>query len=69
MRAVAAREVSDNAKGTSGVNPGTPESIIDIKKRRLRRLEEQQARKGHDTPPDVVMEIEDLRRELGELET
>jgi len=31
-------------------------------------LEEQQARKGHDIEPHVLMEIEDLRREIGEIE-
>ena len=32
----------------------------------LRILEEQQARMGVLTPPHIIMEIEDLRKELGE---
>lgn len=34
------------------------------KRRRLRILEDQQARMGVQTPPHVIMEIEDLRKEL-----
>ena len=44
------------------------EALIVTKTRRLRHQEEQQAFKGPDTPAEVVMEIEDLRRELTELE-
>ncbi len=44
------------------------QGIIATKKRRLRILEEQQVRKGHDTPADIVMEIEDLQREIAELD-
>jgi len=67
--AVAAPKVSDTSTG-SGAKAGAQElqSIIEIKKRRLRLLEEQQARKGHDIEPHVLMEIEDLRREIGEIE-
>ena len=36
------------------------------KMRRLRILEDQQARMGVLTPPHIIMEIEDLRKELGE---
>jgi hypothetical protein len=53
----------------SATKAGAQASIIEIKKRRLRLLEEQQARKGQDTEPHIVMEIEDLRRDIGELET
>jgi hypothetical protein len=53
----------------SATRAGAQESIIEIKKRRLRLLVEQQARKGQDTEPHIVMEIEDLRREISELET
>jgi hypothetical protein len=35
-----------------------------VKRRRLQHLEEQQARKGGNTPPEVLMEIEDLRHDL-----
>jgi hypothetical protein len=38
------------------------------KRRRLNLLEQQAARKGIDAPPDVVMEIEDLRAEIAALE-
>jgi predicted ArsR family transcriptional regulator len=41
-------------------------SILVTKKRRLRLLEGQQAAKGHNTPPEITIEIEDLRKELGE---
>ena len=61
-RAVEAPRVSGDAKA------GASESIIEIKKRRLRLLEEQHARKGQDTEPHIVMEIEDLRREIEGLE-
>jgi uncharacterized protein YjbI with pentapeptide repeats len=44
------------------------QGIIATKRRRLRILEEQQVRKGHDTPADIVMEIEDLQREIAELD-
>jgi hypothetical protein len=39
-----------------------------VKKRRLEKLEEQAAFKGISTPPEVLMEIEDLRREIVNLE-
>jgi uncharacterized protein YjbI with pentapeptide repeats len=42
--------------------------VISIKQRRLQILEEQQALKGSSTPPEVIIEIEDLRREIAELE-
>jgi hypothetical protein len=42
--------------------------IITLKQRRLQILEEQQALKGSSTPPEVIIEIEDLRREIAELE-
>jgi hypothetical protein len=48
--------------------PQNPQTIIARKKRRLEILEEQQAIKGISTPPEVVTEIEDLRREIAELE-
>jgi uncharacterized protein YjbI with pentapeptide repeats len=53
---------------TSTARPQNPEAIIARKKRRLEILEEQQAIKGISTPPEVVTEIEDLRREIAELE-
>jgi hypothetical protein len=61
-RAIDAPSFSSNATA------GASESIIEIKKRRLRLLEEQQARKGQDTEPHIVMEIEDLRREIAQIE-
>jgi len=45
------------------VQPPT-DTIIVTKQRRLRLLKEQAAREGHNTPPEIIMEIEDLRREL-----
>ena len=47
--------------------PQNPSTIIARKKRRLAVLEEQQA-KGISTPPELITEIEDLRREIEELE-
>ncbi len=43
------------------------ESLLAIKQRRLYVLELQQARYGIDCPPHVVIEIEDLRREIAVL--
>jgi hypothetical protein len=43
-------------------------TVIAHKKRRLEKLEEQAAIKGISTPPEVLTEIDDLRREIGELE-
>ena len=48
--------------------PQNPSTIIARKKRRLAVLEEQQAIKGISTPPELITEIEDLRREIEELE-
>jgi TIR domain/Pentapeptide repeats (8 copies) len=56
------------ASGKSKTMPQNPQTIITRKKRRLEVLEEQQAIKGISTPPEVVTEIEDLRREITELE-
>jgi hypothetical protein len=44
-------------------------TVIETKRRRLRILEEQQAQRGYNAPPELIMEIEDLRRELAELES
>jgi hypothetical protein len=41
-------------------------NLDESKKRRLRILEDQQARMGVLTPAHIIMEIEDLRKELGE---
>jgi hypothetical protein len=48
--------------------PQNPHTVIARKKRRLEVLEERQAIMGISTPPEVVTEIEDLQREIGELE-
>jgi hypothetical protein len=37
------------------------------KRRRLQLLEEQRALKRINTPPEVIIEIEDLRREIAAL--
>jgi len=47
---------------------GGQSNIITAKKRRLEKLEEQAAIKGISTPPEVLTEIEDLRREIAESE-
>lgn len=41
--------------------------IIQEKERRLQKLKERQAREGISTPPEVLIEIEDLERELAAL--
>jgi hypothetical protein len=64
-----APEQSSNDKNSGKARPQNPQTIIARKKRRLEVLEEQQAIKGISTPPEVITEIEDLRREIGELET
>ena len=47
----------------------SPQSnIAAIKKRRLEKLEEQAARYGISTPPEVLTEMEDLRQEIKQLE-
>ena len=44
------------------------EDLITVTTRRLQVLERQHAYAGTGTPPQVELEIEDLRRELAELE-
>jgi hypothetical protein len=48
--------------------PQNPQTVIAAKKRRLEKLEEQAAIKGISTTPEVLTKIEDLRREIVELE-
>jgi hypothetical protein len=43
------------------------EGLIGIWERRRRKLEEQQAAHGRDTPPEILMEIEDIKQVIGEL--
>jgi len=50
------------------VMPQNLQTIAVRKKRRLEKLEEQAAIKGINTPPEVLTEIDDLRREIGKLE-
>jgi hypothetical protein len=38
--------------------------ILATQRRRLHKLEQQAARSGHNTPPEIAIEIEDLRRKL-----
>ena len=50
-----------------GLEPSPlPDSTLQAKKRRLHVLKLEQARKGYNTPPEVLMEIEDLEREIDE---
>ena len=44
------------------------EELLRITQRRLQKLEEQIALKGSDTPPHVLIEIEDARAEMTRLE-
>jgi hypothetical protein len=48
--------------------PQNPQAFIGAKKRRLEKLEQQAAIYGIATPPEIANEIEDLRREIRELE-
>jgi hypothetical protein len=43
------------------------QALIEIKQRRLAILVEQRAQKGYNAPPELIMEIEDLQREIAEL--
>jgi uncharacterized protein YjbI with pentapeptide repeats len=47
--------------------PQNVQTVIASKKRRLEKLEERQAIMGISTPPEVLTEIEDLRREIEKL--
>lgn len=40
------------------------DEIQEAKERRLHHLELRQAREGNDTPPEVLIEIDDIRRQL-----
>jgi hypothetical protein len=48
--------------------PSAREALLATKRRRLNLLEQQAAQKGYNAPPEVVMEIEDLRAEIAALE-
>jgi hypothetical protein len=54
--------------GSTKTTPQNPQTVIAAKKRRLEKLEEQAAFKGSNTPPEILMEIEDLREEINRLE-
>jgi hypothetical protein len=43
----------------------TPD-LLQAKRRRLNHLEQRAATSGHDTPPEIKIEIEDLRNEIEE---
>jgi hypothetical protein len=43
--------------------------ILDIKRRRLHKLERQRALHGADVDPAIIIEIEDTAREIKEIET
>lgn len=45
------------------------EKIIQLSLRRLQKLKEQQALKGLNTPPEVLIEIEDIEAQLEQLQT
>ncbi len=42
------------------------QGLIEAKRRRLRKLEQQEARYGTACPPHILTEIEDIRVEIGE---
>ncbi len=66
-------EVSDTTE-QAATSPGTGEDpqylrkLLATKRRRLQALELQEAQFGISAPPHVTIEIEDLRREIAELE-
>lgn len=43
-------------------------ALIEQKKRRLHHLKLQEARKGYSTPPETLIEIEDIEKEIRQLE-
>src|SRR5690349_14243518 len=45
------------------------EELLRITHRRLHKLEEQAARKGSDTPPHILIEIEDVRAEATRIQS
>ncbi|MCL4300063.1 MAG: hypothetical protein KJ077_30295 [Anaerolineae bacterium] len=45
------------------------EKLIELNLRRLQKLKEQQALKGLNTPPEVLIEIEDIEAQLEQLQT
>lgn len=59
----AAVPVGDSAVSTSG-----DEDVLAVKRRRLAVLRKKEAYKGVDTEPHVLMEIEDLEKEIARLE-
>jgi hypothetical protein len=51
----------------SGEEIGFKRLLLREKQRRLEKLELQNARKGHDTEPEILTELEDLKKEIEEL--
>ena len=48
--------------------PSTDEKLIEIHQRRLQKLKEQEAYKGQNTPPEILLEIEDLEAKIANLQ-
>ena len=46
---------------------GQNDKLLDLKKRRLQKLKEEQAIKGISTPPEVLIEMEELEAEIQQL--
>jgi hypothetical protein len=42
--------------------------VLELKRRRLQKLKEEQAIKGISTPPEVLIEMEELEAEIGQLQ-
>ena len=55
----------ENQIQTSAHHQATDDTL-DIKRRRLRVLKEQAARYGQQCPPHIILEIEDLRKDIGD---
>lgn len=58
----------DNAIETASADDFSNAAIISAKKRRLQALRMREAQSGRDTPPEIMIEIEDLYNELAKLE-
>jgi hypothetical protein len=60
--------INDGAPQPADTDADYLQRLIDISTRRLRVLEEQAARGGYSARPEVQIEIEDIRAEIGRLQ-
>lgn len=61
-----------SAKGLTGLHvlddPVAIETLLNNHQRRLQKLKEQKAKMGYSTPPEILNEIEDIEKEIEELQ-